>query len=57
MICIHTSPDIIKCGDRIKESELGEESSTNGRDEKCVKNFSRKREEKRPLGTPRRKTE
>jgi hypothetical protein len=44
-------------GYQIKENEIGGACSTDWRDEKCIKYFVGKSEEKRSLGRPRRRWE
>jgi hypothetical protein len=43
-------PDIIR--DQIKEGEMGGACSTHVSHNKCINNFSREVEKKRPLGRP-----
>jgi len=44
-------------GELYRRDEMGSVSSTHGRHENCIQNFSRKPEGKRPLGRPRRRYE
>jgi len=44
-------------GDQIKKNKMGGESSTYGGGEKCIQEFGRKPDRKRPLGRTRRRWE